>query len=228
MSVYAIADLHLSLGTDKPMDVFRGWNDYVQRLEENWRSTVTPQDTVVIGGDISWAMHLEETTADFTFLQNLPGRKWIIKGNHDYWWTTRRKMDLFLQQNGWDSLGFIFNDAVAAEGTALCGTRGWFPEAGNEENQKIMLREEGRLAASLEAAKKLGLPPIVFLHYPPLYGNTVCRGIIDVMHRYGVRQCYYGHIHGAAAAKAFQGEFEGITMQLIAGDRIAFAPVKII
>ena len=100
MSVFAIADLHLSLGTDKPMDVFRGWSDYVQRLEENWRSTVSPQDVVVLGGDISWAMHLEETAADFTFLQNLPGRKWIIKGNHDYWWTTRRKMDLFLQQNG--------------------------------------------------------------------------------------------------------------------------------
>lgn len=228
MSVFAIADLHLSLGTDKPMDIFRGWQDYVQRLEENWRAAINAQDTVVLAGDISWAMHLNETVADFSFLHHLPGKKRIIKGNHDYWWTTRRKMDSFLEQNGFDSLSFIFNDAVAAEGHALCGTRGWPLEVENEEDEKILQREVGRLRTSLEAAKQMDLPPIVFLHYPPVYGSSVCREMIDVLHQFSVQRCYYGHIHGAAASKAFNGVFEGIKMELIAGDKLSFMPQKII
>ena len=228
MSVFVIADLHLSLGTDKPMDVFRGWQDYVQRLEKNWRALVQPDDTVVLAGDISWAMKLEETTEDFSFLQRLPGRKWIIKGNHDYWWTTRRKMDRYLQQNGLTTIGFIHNDAVAADGLALCGTRGWLLEAGGEADVKVLQREVGRLRTSLEAGRKTGLPPVVFLHYPPVYGNSVCRQIIDLLHEYGVRRCFYGHLHGPAATKAFCGVYEGINMQLIACDRLLFTPQKVI
>ena len=227
MSVFAIADLHLSLGTDKPMDVFRGWSDYVQRLEQNWKATVTPADTVVLAGDLSWAMALEETAADFSFLHALPGRKWILKGNHDYWWTTRRKMDAFLVHNGWGTLGFIHNDAVTVDGYALCGTRGWLLEAGGEADEKVLLREVGRLQASLEQGTRQGAEPIVFLHYPPVFGRSVCRPIVEVLHRFDVRRCYYGHIHGAAAGKAFCGEYEGIRMELIACDRLNFTPLKI-
>ena len=131
MSLFAIADLHLSLGEDKPMDVFFGWNDYVQRLEENWRRLVTEDDTVVIAGDISWAMKLEETLTDFRFIDSLPGKKLLLKGNHDYWWSTKRKTDMFLQEHHLDSMQILFNNAYRVGDYAVCGTRGWFLEAGS-------------------------------------------------------------------------------------------------
>ena len=167
MSLYAIADVHLSLGTDKPRDVFPGWADYVARLEQNWRSVVSAGDTVVVAGDISWAMKLEDCSADFAFLQNLPGRKLLLKGNHDYWWTTMAKMNAYLAANGFDSLSFLHNNCVFAEGLALCGTRSWLFDAGQPHDEKVMSRECGRLRASLEAAGDT--EKAVFLHYPPIY-----------------------------------------------------------
>ncbi|MBR3289211.1 MAG: metallophosphoesterase, partial [Clostridia bacterium] len=138
MSLYAIADLHLSLGTDKPMDVFPGWDGYVSRLTENWRRLVSDEDTVVIAGDVSWGMSLEASKADFAFLNALPGRKLILKGNHDYWWNTRRKMDAFFADNGFDTLRIVHNDAVAVEDRiAVCGSRGWFFDAEAEEDRKV-------------------------------------------------------------------------------------------
>ena len=126
MALFTIADLHLSFGCDKPMDVFPGWKDYTARLEKNWRAVVSDQDTVVIAGDISWAMKLEETEADFSFLESLPGKKWLLKGNHDYWWTTRKKMEAYLKEKGFSSLGILFNSAEAVGDVSICGTRGWF------------------------------------------------------------------------------------------------------
>lgn len=154
MALYAIADTHLSLGTDKPMDVFRGWKDYVPRLEQNWRALVAPEDTVVIAGDISWGMSLEQAAADFAFLHALPGKKLLLKGNHDYWWTTRKKMDEFFAANGWDSLRIVHNDAAPVEGrAAVCGTRGWFFDAEEDADKKVVMREAGRLQASIDAAR---------------------------------------------------------------------------
>lgn len=126
MSLFALGDLHLSLGEDKPMDIFSGWNDYVQRLEENWKNLVSDDDTVVLAGDISWAMKLEHTLEDFRFIHNLPGKKLLLKGNHDYWWSTKRKMDAFLQENSLDSIQILFNNAYRVDEYAVCGTRGWF------------------------------------------------------------------------------------------------------
>ena len=158
MSLFAIADLHLSLGEDKPMDVFSGWNDYVQRLEENWRRLVTEDDTVVIAGDISWAMKLEETLTDFRFIDSLPGKKLLLKGNHDYWWSTKRKTDMFLQEHHLDSMQILFNNAYRVGDYAVCGTRGWFLENDTPEDVKVLNREVGRLRFSLEEAKRLKLP----------------------------------------------------------------------
>ena len=138
------------------MDVFEGWQDYVQKLEKNWRAVVSEEDTVVIAGDISWAMRLEETEKDFAFIHSLPGKKWLLKGNHDYWWSTRKKIDAFLAEKGFDSIGVIHNSAVLADGMALCGTRGWLYNAESDEDVKIVNREVGRLNASIDDGIRQG------------------------------------------------------------------------
>lgn len=227
MSLFAIADLHLSLGTDKPMSVFRGWDDYVGRLEKNWRRLVGEDDTVVVAGDISWAMNLEEATADFTFLNGLPGRKLLLKGNHDYWWTTRRKMDTYFKENGFSTLQIIHNDAATAGEYAVCGTRGWFYDAEADEDKKILMREVGRFHASATAAAKTGKERLAFLHYPPVFGNAVCREILDALKEEGITRCYYGHVHSTGIRRAFNGEYEGVCLQLISCDALEFTPLKI-
>ena len=226
MSLFAIADVHLSFGTDKPMDVFPGWVDYVERLEQNWRENVSVNDTVVVAGDISWAMKLEESEKDFGFLHSLPGRKLILKGNHDLWWTTMRKMEGFLEQNGFDSISFVHNNAAVVDGIAVCGTRGWFFDDVHSDH-KVIEREAGRLERSIEAGKATGGEPIVFLHYPPVFGGQRCDEIMDVLHRQGIRRCYYGHIHGAGRRQAAQGIIEGIHMRLISCDALEFNPLRV-
>ncbi len=228
MALFVIGDLHLSLGTDKPMDIFRGWQDYQQRLEQQWRETVSAEDTVVIPGDVSWAMSLEGALTDFRFLHGLPGHKLILKGNHDYWWCTRRKMDTFLSENGLHTLRIVHNDAVAAEGVAVCGTRGWFYDAEEDADRKVLLREVGRLRTSITAAKATGLEPIVFLHYPPVTREAVCEELFAVLREEGIKRCYYGHLHGPSIPRAFCGEREGIRFQLVSGDALGFRPLKIL
>lgn len=228
MSLFVIADLHLSLGADKPMDVFRGWEDYVSRVEENWRRVVKPEDTVVIAGDISWAMKLEDTLADFSFLHSLPGEKILLKGNHDYWWSTRNKMDSFLVKNGFSDLHILHNDAYRVGDSAICGTRGWLYNSETEEDKKIVSREAGRLIASIDAAKKLGGRLIAFLHYPPVYDAMECRELLDILVENGISDCWFGHIHGQyAARKAPIGEYRGVHMHLVSCDFVKFCPVLI-
>lgn len=229
MAVYTIADLHLSFGTDKPMDVFKGWTNYTERIEKNWQKLVTNKDTVVIAGDISWAMKLEETFADFSFINNLPGKKLMIKGNHDYWWTTKSKMDKYLAKNGFDTISIMHNNFYTADGLALCGSRGWFYDAETDADMTILRREAGRLKLSIEPAVKAGYDPIVFLHYPPIYNGMECAEIMDILHEYKIKKCFYGHIHGGNAAKrAFNGIKDGISFRLIACDYIHFTPLSVI
>lgn len=230
MSLFVLADLHLSLGADKPMDVFPGWQNYTEKLRENWEKLVSPSDTVVVAGDISWAMKLEETVADFGFLHSLPGTKLLLKGNHDYWWSTKNKITTFLEQHDFHSIKILHNDAFVVEGKALCGTRGWLYNSETPEDQKIVRREVGRLRASLDAAKQKapGAERIVFLHYPPVYGNMACTEILDVLGQEQIRTCYFGHIHGNQASKrAIRGHYQGIKMHLISCDYVNFTPVLI-
>ena len=222
MSLFVLGDLHLSLGEDKPMDVFSGWNDHIERLENNWRRLVNDNDSVVLAGDISWAMKLEDTVTDFRFIHSLPGKKLILK------WSTKRKMDNLLEENGLDSISILFNNAYLVDGYSVCGTRGWFLENDTPEDIKVLNREVGRLKASLEAGKQLGGELAAFLHYPPYYRGIVCREIMDVLKEYGVKKCYYGHIHGRQNFRlAFEGEFEGIDFRLISCDRVEFTPVLV-
>ncbi len=228
MALFTIADLHLSLGTDKPMDVFKGWENYVNRLEENWRAIVKPGDTVVIAGDISWAMKLEDSLADFAFLDSLPGRKVILKGNHDYWWCTRNKIDSFFSEHGFSSLQILHNCAYKVGDRAICGTRGWLYNSATEEDIKIVNREAGRLLASIAQARELGGELTAFLHYPPIYGDMECGRLLDLLVENGIKECYFGHIHGQyAAKKALVGEYKGVKMRLVSCDFLNFCPFLI-
>ena len=227
MAVYAIGDLHLSLGCDKPMDIFAGWNDYVKRIEENWRRQVNPEDTVALVGDISWGMTLEMALNDFQFIESLPGKKVLIKGNHDHWWNSKTKMMTFFESNGLSSLTILHNDCVYAESLALCGTRGWLLEEQSGNDAKLSLREEGRMRASLESAKASGLKPVALVHYPPIFADSVSGGMLDIMKEYGVKRCYYGHLHGAACSQAFEGNCMGIDFTLVSADHLKFSLKKI-
>ena len=224
MAIYTIGDLHLSLGADKAMDIFPGWENYVARIEENWKNTVREEDTVVLAGDISWGMSLQQALRDFQFIDALPGKKLLLKGNHDYWWTTRAKMEAFFEENGIRSLSFLHNSASLVEGLWLCGSRGWIFENGQEHDRKITAREATRLELSLKSAEGAQGERVAFLHYPPLYGNETSVEILDVLRRYEVRRCYYGHIHSAGCAWALEGEHLGITFKLISADYLRFCP----
>ncbi len=229
MALFAIADTHLSLSTNKSMNVFSGWDDYVERLEQNWRQLITDEDTVVIAGDVSWGMNLKQAHADFAFLNTLPGKKLILKGNHDYWWTTRRQMDLFFEQNGFDTLRIVHNDAVVVDDKyAVCGTRGWFFDAEEDADKLVLLREAGRLRTSIRAAKDTGLKPVVFLHYPPRYADQVCEEILAVLEEEEITDCFYGHVHSNGIRLAVQGEIEGIRYRLISADALRFCPIPVI
>lgn len=228
MSLFAIADLHLSLGEDKPMDIFSGWNDYVTRLENNWKSIITDNDTIVIAGDISWAMKLEETFTDFKFIDALPGEKIFLKGNHDYWWGTKSKIDKYLEVNSFNTISILFNNSYICDEYAVCGTRGWFLENDSPEDIKVLNREVGRLRTSIDSAIKTGKEPVVFLHYPPVYAGMECSEIMDVLVEYNIKKCYYGHIHGHRNIRnAFEGEYKGIDFRLISCDKVSFAPVLV-
>ena len=226
MSLFAIADLHLSLGSAKPMDIFGGWENHVSRLEENWRRVIAGRDTVVIAGDISWAMSLQEAKQDFAFLESLPGQKILMKGNHDYWWSTRKKMDAFLTENGFSTLRILHNCAYSVGGVSVCGTRGWFYDAEEDADKKILNREVGRLKTSLADAAP-GTEPVVFLHYPPVFGGERCEEFLTVLREQGIRRCYYGHLHGPSIRRAVTGDCGGTQLRLISGDAVGFLPVLV-
>ncbi len=225
MSIFTISDLHLSFGTDKPMDIFRGWDNHTERLMANWNRLVGENDTVVLPGDLSWGLKLQETTEDFKFLRKLKGKKILLKGNHDLWWSTTKKINTFFTENNIDDCEILFNNCVIADGYAIAGTRGWFYD--NSGSEKVLLREAGRLETSLKAAKETGLPILTFLHYPPVYGEYVCREILDVLQKYEVKTVYHGHIHGAGCHNAVK-EFEGISFKLISCDCNDFTPLKVV
>lgn len=225
MAIFTIGDLHLSLGSAKPMDVFPGWEGYLDKIKSNWLKLIKPEDTVVLVGDISWAIRLEDAKQDFTFLHELPGKKILLKGNHDYWWTTAKKMNQFFQDNGLDSLQILHNNTFEVEGVCICGSRSWMFDVNEPHDEKVMNRELGRLKASLDAAGDK--EKLVFLHYPPVYPNANAQEVISLLQQYNVKHCFYGHLHGPALRYAVQGDVDGIEYKLISADGLAFCPYKI-
>lgn len=225
MILYGISDLHLSFESSKPMDVFRGWENYIERIRANWERLVSPDDAVVLPGDFSWALHLQQTQKDFAFLSSLPGKKILLKGNHDLWWSTCKKVREFWAENNFSDIELVYNSCCPIGPYAICGTRGWVYE-GTAEKGSVVLREAGRLETSLRAAETAGLIPIVFLHYPPVWNGSVCRPIWEVLLAHGVDTVYHGHIHGNAM-RGCQTEYEGIRLRLLSCDCVDFTPVAL-
>lgn len=228
MALYAIGDLHLCLGAPKPMDIFGGaWVGYMDKLKEGL-SVIGPEDTTVLLGDLSWALGLEEAQADFAWIDAIPGRKIILKGNHDYWWTTAAKFYRFCQENDFHDQWILNNNCYYYEDFAICGTRGWFfeEEKSGTHDEKVFRRELLRLEASLKAAGDR--EKLVFLHYPPRYRGYECPEILELLERYGVRSCCYGHLHGESHKLALQGPFNGVDYRLVAADYVDFKPVTVI
>ena len=227
MSLFAIGDLHLSLDGSKSMEVFGGrWTDYQQKIERGF-SLLTDDDVCVLCGDLVWGMTMEAALDDFRFISRLPGKKIILKGNHDYWWSTATKAYRFFEENGMDNLLILNNNCYEFGDYAICGTRGWFfeEEYCGEHDRKIMLREVGRLEASLKAAGERN--KLVFLHYPPIYQGYECPEILSLLEQYQVERCYYGHIHGKGHAAAFQGERNGTVFRMVSADYLDFYPLKV-
>lgn len=222
MSLFAIADTHLSFGTNKPMDSFPGWNDYVGRLEKNWNSIITENDTTVIAGDISWAMNFDELHSDFDFLNKLNGNKIILKGNHDYWWNTFNKMNNFIRENNFDTIKILHNNSYTVDGVSVCGSRGWMFESEEEHDEKVLNREVNRIKMSVESAECDD--KIVFLHYPPVTTNGKCDEILSLLKSYGIKKCYFGHLHGVAAKIAVDDIIDDIQFKLISCDKLGFMP----
>lgn len=228
MALYAIGDLHLSLGSNKPMDVFGGrWEGYVDKLRAGF-SVVRPEDTTVLLGDLSWALSLEEATQDFAFINAIPGRKIILKGNHDYWWSTATKFYRFCEANGFSQMFILNNNCYEYGNVALCGTRGWFFEedaAVGSHNDKVFRRELIRLETSLKAAGER--EKFCFLHYPPRYRGYECPEILALLAQYGVSLCCYGHLHGDSHKLAIQGSHAGTEFRLCAADFVHFQPIRL-
>ena len=226
MALYAIGDLHLGLSVDKPMDVFgSGWDSHVERLRAAF-AKLHDDDVTVLCGDTSWGIDFAQSLADFQFIDALPGKKLLLKGNHDYWWNTAAKMRRFFAENGLATLDILHNNCHFYGDYALCGTRGWFYEEDQKaHDEKVLNREVGRLEASLKLAE--GRPILAFLHYPPLYEGYRCPEILKKLEEYGVERCFYGHLHGITHRRAIQGTLGGVDYQMVSADYLRFEPKKI-
>ena len=227
MALYAIGDLHLSLGADKPMDVFGGsWENYVEKIKLGF-SSLHADDVCVLCGDLAWGMTMEQALPDFQFIEALPGKKILLKGNHDFWWSTAKKAYSFFEAHDMHTMDILNNNCYFYGDYAICGTRGWFYEedAAGTHTGKMLAREALRLEASLKAAE--GKPIYCFLHYPPIYQGYKCPEMLELLDKYEVERCYYGHLHGYTHRRAFEGMREKTEYALIAADYVAFQPVKI-
>lgn len=235
MSIYTIGDLHLSFHDDKPMSIFgENWKGHEEKIKKDWIEKIKENDLVVLPGDFSWSTYLKDTYEDFSYLNSLPGKKLLLKGNHDYWWTTVTSMRKFLEENNFKSIDFLYNTAYEFENYIIAGTRGW---GQNEEGEdkKILKREIGRLELSLEEATKLNKGKekemLVFLHYPPITNSNIINNemsdFIKTMKRYKVTRCYYGHLHSNSIKEAIEGKYFEIDFKLVSADSLNFKLLEI-
>ncbi len=229
MSIYTISDLHLSFNTDKPMNVF-GWGEYENLIKENWIKTVTDNDLVLLPGDFSWEMKLQNTYKDFKFISDLPGKKLLLKGNHDYWWTTLNSMKKFLEQNNFLNINFIYNNSYEFEEKIIAGTRGWNLTVETPEDEKIKTREVMRLENSIkDGIEKYGMDKevIVCIHYPPITEENKNNEFTEILEKYNVKKCIYGHLHGKSQKEAIEGTYNGIEYKMVSCDYTNFKLVKL-
>ena len=234
MAIYTIGDLHLAFKENKPMDIFgENWKNHEKKIKQSWVKQVTNDDLVVLPGDFSWAMHLEDTDMDFEYLNSMPGKKLMLKGNHDYWWGTLSKMRKYLQENNYNNIDFVYNNSYKFENYIIAGTRGWNITE-DEEDKKIYNREIQRLELSLKDAirKKHNQEEIiVFMHYPPITNTNIAKNketeFIKLMQKYDIKRCYYGHLHGSSIKDAVEGQYFGINFKLVSCDGLNFEVLNI-
>ena len=234
MSIFAIADLHLSFNENKPMNIFgEKWQNHEEKIKQDWLKKVTEKDTVLLPGDFSWSMYLKDTKADFEYLDKLPGRKILLKGNHDYWWSTLNKMQKYVEENNFKNIDFLYNNSYEVEGNIIAGTRGWV-QSNEQEDKKMINRESIRLEISIEdGIQKFGedKPIIICMHYPPYTNynkqNLIDSPFIEIMRKYNVKKCIYGHLHGESIKEAIQGNIKGIDTTLVSADGVNFKLIKI-
>ena len=234
MAIFVIADLHLSFNQDKPMDIFgENWIGHEKKIEKDWIKKVKENDLVILPGDFSWETYLEDTRLDFEFLNKLPGKKLLLKGNHDYWWSTITSMRKFLNENNFENIDFLYNNSYEYENKIICGTRGWsITDA--EMDKKLINRELIRLELSLkDGITNFGdeKEKIVFMHYPPITKAKIITNqeaeFVELMKKYNVKRCYYGHLHGTSIHDAIEGEIEGIQFKLVSADGLDFKLLRI-
>ena len=230
MAIYTIADLHLSFNTNKPMNIFgTNWENYEEKIKRDWLKKVTKEDYVILPGDFSWAMYLEETIKDFEFINQLPGKKILLKGNHDYWWTTITNMRKFLEENNFENIDFLHNNSYEIEGKIIVGTRGWILSE-ESEDKRLTKREADRLELSImNGIKEYGNEKeiIAFMHYPPITKNYQNTEYINVLKKYNIKKCYYGHLHSISIQDALEGIIDGIEYKLVSSDGVDFKLTKI-
>lgn len=244
MSLYVLSDTHLSTADDKPMDVFGArWTGYTEKLRLRWNKLITPNDTVIIAGDVSWAMTDSGAVDDLRFIEQLNGQKIIGRGNHDYWWTSMKKLNSLCETEGLSTLRFLYNNAYEVEDFIICGSRGWYIDESNRkmpreaDYQKIVAREAIRLKLSLSEAEKLQKAALerdgqlreilVFLHFPPSFRGYECPEIISVLKKFGIKRCYFGHIHGVYDVSRCVVS-DGIAYTLTSADFLDFYPLPIL
>lgn len=234
MSIYAIGDLHLSFNENKPMSIFgENWEGYEEKLKDNWANLVKQDDMVILLGDFSWSTYLKDTYKDFEYINKLPGKKLLLKGNHDYWWTTLKSMRKFIEENKFQNIDFIYNNSYELEDKIIVGTRGWMLGE-DEESKKMINREVNRLEISIkDALQNFGdnKEKVVCMHYPPIIKQNIQRNEINpfvhILKKYNIKQCYYGHLHGSAINDAVEGEYFGINFKLVSADGLKFNLLKI-
>lgn len=237
MAIYIIGDLHLSFSQNKPMSIFgQNWEGHSEKIKEDWLKKVKPEDTVILAGDFSWATYLENTEADFAYLKQLPGKKILLKGNHDYWWTTVTSMKRYLEEKKIENIDFLYNNSFKIEDKVFVGTRGW-ALLDSENSQKMIKREADRLELSIKSAiEQYGKEKekIAIMHYPPISISsmkneyTYQSKFLEILKQYHIKTCYYAHLHGASHKDAIEGEIEGINFQLISADYLDFKLQKIV
>ena len=230
MAIYVIGDLHLSFNTNKPMDIFgENWQKYEEKIKQDWLLKVKPEDTVILPGDFSWAMYLDETDKDFEFINNLPGQKILLKGNHDYWWTTVTSMRRYIQEQDFKNIDFLYNNSYEFEGKIISGTKGWNISE-DQEDIRLTKREVARLELSIQdGISKYGEDKeiIVFMHYPPLTKNYINTDYTRLMKKYNIKRCYYAHLHANSIQDAVEGNIDGIEYKLVSSDGLDFKLLKI-
>ena len=230
MAIYVIGDLHLSLNTKKPMYIFwKNWQNYEEKIKQDWLLKVKPEDTVILPGDFSWAMYLDETDKDFEFINNLPGKKILLKGNHDYWWTTVTSMRRYIQEQDFKNIDFLYNNSYEFEGKTVAGTKGWNISE-DQEDIRLTKREVARLELSIQdGISKYGEDKeiIVFMHYPPLTKNYMNTDYTRLMKKYNIKRCYYAHLHANSIQDAVEGNIDGIEYKLVSSDGLDFKLLKI-